>query len=105
MILVFTTCAVTLVECAHAAGHTRGTYLGTKFRRFASRKGKQRAAVMVAHRILEAAYFIIRDKVPYRELGDQYLDAQHREHIIRHHVRRLESLGLHIDIRDLPLTA
>jgi len=54
---------------------------------------------------LEAAYFILRDKVPYRELGDQYLDTHHREHIIRHHVRRLESLGLHIDIRELPLTA
>jgi transposase len=94
-----------LVECAHAAGHTKETYLGTKFRRFASRKGKKRAAIMVAHRILEAAYFILRDKVPYRELGDQYLDAHHREHIIRHHVRRLESLGLHIDIRELPLTA
>ena len=93
-----------LVECAHAVGHTKGTYLGTKFRRFASRKGKKRAAVMVAHRILEAAYFILRDKVPYRELGDQYLDAHHREHLIRHHVRRLESLGLHIDIRDFPLT-
>ena len=59
---------------------------------------------MVAHRILEAAYFIIRDKVPYRELGDQYVDTHHREHIIRHHIRRLESLGLHIDIRELPLT-
>jgi transposase len=93
-----------LVECAHAAGHTKGTYLGTKFRRFASRKGKQRAAVMVAHRILEVAYFIIRDKVPYRELGDQYLDAHHREHIIRHHVRRLESLGLNVEIRELPQT-
>ena len=94
-----------LVECAHAAGHTKGTYRGTTFRRFASRKGKQRAAVMVARRMLEAAYFIIRDKVPYREFGEQYLDAHHREHLIRHHVRRLESLGLHIDIRELPLTA
>jgi transposase len=53
-----------LVECAHAAGHTKATYLGAKFRRFASRKGKKRAAVMVAHRLLEAAYFIIRDKIP-----------------------------------------
>src|SRR5262245_2078430 len=94
-----------LVACAHAAGHTKETYLGTKFRRCASRKGKQRAAVMVAHRLLEAAYFISRDKVPSRELGEQYLDAQHREHVIRHPVRRLESLGLHIDIRELPLTA
>src|SRR5215510_282488 len=94
-----------LVACAHAAGPTKGTYLGTTFRRFASRKGTQRAAVIVAHRLLEAAYFIIRDKVPYRELGGQYLDAQHREHVIRHHIRRLESLGLQIDIRALPLTA
>ena len=93
-----------LVACAHAAGHTKGTYLGTKFRRFASRKGKQRAAVMVAHRILEAAYFIIRDKVPYRELGSRSTDKHQREHIIRHHVRRLESLGLNVEIRELPQT-
>src|SRR5262249_51956562 len=90
------------VACAHAAGHTTETYLGTKFRRFASRKGKKPAAIMVAHRLLEAAYFILRDKVPYRELGEQYLDAQHREHLIRHHVRRLESLGLNVEIRELP---
>lgn len=93
-----------LVACAHAAGHTKATYLGTTLRRFASRKGKKQAAVMVAHRLLEAAYFIIRDKVPYRELGGQYLDAHHREHIIRHHVRRLESLGLYIEVCALPLT-
>ena len=43
------------------------TCLGTTLRRFASRKGKQRAAVMVAHRIREIAYLIIRDKVPYRD--------------------------------------
>jgi hypothetical protein len=30
--------------------------------------------------------------------------TQRREHIIRQHVQRLESLGLHIDIRELPLT-
>ena len=60
---------------------------------------------MIAHRILEASYFILRDKISYRELADQYLDAHHREHIIRHHVRRLESLGLHIDLHEFPLTA
>jgi hypothetical protein len=57
--------------------------------------------MMVAHRMLEAAYFIIRDKVPYRELGSQYLDERHQGHIIRHHVRRLESLGFRVEIRAL----
>ena len=35
-------------------------------------------------------------------LTEQYLDAQHHEHTIRHHVRRLESLGLNVEIRELP---
>ena len=31
-----------------------------------------------------------------------YTDAHQRGHIIRHHVRRLESLGLNVEIRELP---
>jgi hypothetical protein len=48
--------------------------------------------VVVGHSILEAAYFIIRDDMPYREVGPQYLDELNKAQIIRHHVRRLESL-------------
>jgi len=36
--------------------------------------------------MLEAADSLIRDKVPYRELGEQYLDAHHREHGLDHGV-------------------
>ncbi|GFP37175.1 hypothetical protein HKBW3S44_00855, partial [Candidatus Hakubella thermalkaliphila] len=50
-------------------------------------------------------YFIIRDKVPHRELGVNYLNEINKKHIIRHHVRRLESLGLKVDIQGLPLVA
>ena len=59
---------------------------------------------MVAYRILEAAYFIIRDKVPYHDLGSHYIDEHQRGHLIRHHVRCLESLGLNVEIRELPQT-
>ncbi|GFP40518.1 IS110 family RNA-guided transposase, partial [Candidatus Hakubella thermalkaliphila] len=94
-----------LVECGHAAGRTKDTYLGWQYARLASRKGKKRAAVAVGHSILEGAYFIIRDKVPHRELGVNYLNEINKKHIIRHHVRRLESLGLKVDIQGLPLVA
>lgn len=90
-----------LVECAQAAGHSKGTYLGAQFRRFVSRKGKKRAAVVVAHSILEAAYFIIRDGVRYRELGASYFDELKKDHLIRYHVRRLESLGLKVELSGL----
>jgi transposase len=92
-----------LVECAHAASHTKHTYLGAKFRRFAHRKGTKRAAVMVAHRLLEATYFMLRDKVPYQELGAQYVDDHNKAHLLRHHQRRLESLGYRVELHPLPL--
>lgn len=91
-----------LVECAHAAGHTKDTYLGSQFRRLAGRKGKKRAAIAVGHSILESAYFILRDKVPYHELGADYLDKINQTHIVRYHVRRLESLGLKVSVQELP---
>ena len=86
------------VECGHAAGRTKETYLGALYHRLAGRKGKKRAAVAAGHSILEAAYFILRDKVGYRDLGPDHFDKINRKHIIRYHVRRLQSLGLKVDI-------
>ena len=94
-----------LVERGHAAGRSQGTYLGAQYRRLAARKGKKRAAVAVGHSILEAIYFIIRDDVPYQELGPRYLDELNKAQIIRHHVRRLESFGLKVEIQQLSSAA
>jgi transposase len=94
-----------LVQCAQAAGHTKDTYLGAQFRRFAGRKGKNKAAVIVAHSILEAAYFVIRDQVSYQDLGPQHFDQLKKHHIIRSYVKRLENLGLKVEITELPAAA
>lgn len=92
-----------LVECAQAAGRSKATYLGSQFRRFAGRKGKKRAAVVVAHSILEAAYFILRDQVPYHEVGATNMAETKKAHLIHYHVRQLERLGLKVNIQELPL--
>jgi transposase len=91
-----------LVECAQAAGRSKNTYLGELYQRFARRKGKQRAAIVVAHSMLEAAYFILRDHVLYKELGPQYLERIHVDQTIRYHVRRLEALGVKVDVQVRP---
>lgn len=52
------------------------------------RKGAQRAAVAVGHSILEAAYFIIRDAVEYREMGETYSDRINQKHLVRYLVHR-----------------
>lgn len=94
-----------LVQCAHAAGHSRKTYLGAQFGRLAARKGKQRAAIAVGHSILEAIYFIIRDDVPYKELGPEHFDKLNKDHIIRQYKKRLEALGLVVEISEAPAAA
>ena len=83
------------------AGRTKETYLGEQYHRLAGRKGKKRAAVAVGHSILEAAYFILRDKVRYKELGANYFDQINKTHI----VRRLEILGYKVDLQELDLAA
>jgi len=44
-----------LVEAAHAAAPTKGTYLAAQYRRMAARRGAKRAAVAVGHTILVAS--------------------------------------------------
>lgn len=87
-----------LVECAHAASHTRDTYLAAKFHRLAARKGKKKAAVAVGHAILEGAYFILRDGVAWKELGAHYLDTLHTQQQVRHHLKRLAQLGMKVQL-------
>ena len=99
-----------LVECAHAAGRTKDTYLGEQYRRFARRKDKKRAAVIVAHSMLEGIYFILRDNVPYKELGAQHFDGVNEAQVVRYHVRRLERMGYKVELQapptqELPLAA
>jgi transposase len=38
-----------LVQAAHAAARTRSTYLSAQYRRLATRRGKKRAMMAVAH--------------------------------------------------------
>jgi transposase len=82
-----------LVEAAHAAAKSRGTYLAAQYRRLAARRGAKRAAVAVGHTILVIAYHLLREGTTYRDLGATYFDARDRAAVERRLVRRLEALG------------
>jgi len=55
-----------LVEAAQAATRTRSK-LNVFFRRRIVRAGYRKAIVATAHKIIQYAYFILRDQAPYRE--------------------------------------
>ena len=63
-----------LIEAANsAAGRTKDTYLHSQYLRVKRRRGHKKAIVAVAHSILVAAYYMLRDgKVSYQELGGDY---------------------------------
>jgi transposase len=83
----------TLVQVAWAASRTKKTYLSAYYRRLASRRGKKRALVALAHTILVIVYHVLREGTTYRELGSQYFDHLESERLTRSLVRRLERLG------------
>lgn len=87
-----------LVEAAHAAARTKGTYLAAQYRRIAARRGAKRAAVAVGHTILVALYHMLRDGATYEDLGPLYFDERDRRATVGRSVRRLEALGYRVTL-------
>jgi transposase len=90
----------TLVQAAQAAARTKNTFLSASYHRLAARRGKQRAIMAIARTILESAFFIIRDSVPYCELGADYFDQRNRERTIHRLTQRLNRLGLTVTLSE-----
>jgi hypothetical protein len=89
-----------LVQSAWAATRTKKTYLRSKYDSLVLRRGKKRALIAVGHKILIAAYFILKDKVPYREMGDEWLKELHKKKNIKRHLKNLKELGVNVSIID-----
>jgi transposase len=77
-----------LVEVAWSAVKVKGSYYRDKFHRLKARRGAKRAIVAIAHRILKAAFAIIKHGERYQELGEEYL-AKRNEKLQLFRLRKL----------------
>jgi len=68
-----------LVEVAWAAIKTKGSYYKEKYYRLKARRGAKRAIIAIAHRILKAIFYIIKNGDKFKELGADYLDKRNRK--------------------------
>ncbi|HJW86106.1 MAG TPA: IS110 family transposase [Candidatus Brocadiaceae bacterium] len=91
----------TLNQSAWAASHTKNTYLSAQYRRLASRRGKKRAIVAVGHTMLKIVYHMLKHKVSYHDLGNDYFDSFNSESLKRNLVKRLEKLGHKVILESL----
>jgi transposase len=90
-----------LVEAAKAAGRSKETALGRRYRRLQPRLGGKKATVAIARQILEAVYHIIKEGTPYREPTPPVRGPLIRRMNQRHHVQALEALGYHVSLQPI----
>jgi hypothetical protein len=53
----------------------------------------------VGHSILVAAYHMLRDGVPYQDLGPEHFDHLASDRLTHHYVHRLEQLGHRVTVQ------
>jgi transposase len=89
-----------LIEGALAATRANRTALQARYYRVKRHRGHKKAVVAVGHQILEIAFYVMHDGVPYQELGADYFDRRHRDRAVRRHIHQLEALGFKVTLQE-----
>ena len=84
-----------LVQIAWVASKTK-TYLGAKYRKLVVKKGKKRAIIALARKILTIIYHILNKTKRYEELGIDYLDNINIGKKRDYYLKQLEKLGCEV---------
>jgi transposase len=87
-----------LVQCAWAATRSKNSYLHGQFLRLRARRGPKKAVLAVAASILTAAYYLLRNQEPYRDLGTHYFAGLDQDRTAQRLVRRIKQLGYEVEI-------
>jgi len=90
----------TLVECAWGATRKKDSFLKRKYESLVGRRGKKKALVAVGHKIIVAAYHVIKNKEAYKE-PELHNNPQKKNKQIRNYLNRLKELGLEIPMEPL----
>ena len=94
-----------LIESGLAASRSKDTYLRAHYVRVKRRRGHKRATVSTGHSILVSAYHVLKQGVPYHELGGDYFDRRDDpERLVRRLVGQLERLGQHVSLEPAAAT-
>lgn len=87
------TLKTTLVQCAKSAVKNKNSFFHAQYHRLVVRRGANRATLAVAHSMLIAIYWILRDNQPFQDLGSSYYNQFNPEKKIAAYLKKLEALG------------
>jgi transposase len=83
----------TLTEAAWAASRTKGSAYSAIYHNIARRRGKKRALVAIAHRLLIDIYRILKTGVPYQEIGAEVVYERSIKRREKSMIKSLERAG------------
>ena len=87
------TLKTTLIQCAKSAVKKVDSFLAAQYQRLVVRRGANRATVAVAHTMLIAIYHMLKDNVPFIDLGAAYYNKFNTQSKINHFLKKLKQLG------------
>ena len=90
-----------LIEAAWAASQGKGTSWAAKYKRLVRRLGKKKALVALGHNLLRVAYYLLKRRVRYTDLGSDYFDRQQVQRQRQRLVQRLEALGVKVTLEEV----
>ena len=95
-----------LIQAAWAAVKVKESHLARVYQRLVGRRGAKKAIVAVAHRIVTAAYHMLREQEAYREPGAPPVDEQHKSRLLHGLLKQFEKLGYkaHLEPVSAPAT-
>jgi len=88
----------TLVECAQSAVRRKDSFFYAQYQRIAMRRGKKRAILAVAHSILIAIYYMIKEDKEYEELGADFYNKFNKEKKANAYIKKIKELGYDVQI-------
>ena len=88
-----------MTECAYAAGRTKDTFLGGRYRRLIKHKGKKKTAIAVGRAILELCHELLTTGAVYDDRRARQVAERTRASEQERLVRRLEQLGHRVTLQ------
>lgn len=88
----------TLVECAQSAVQRKDTFFYAQYQRIAMRRGKKRAKLAVAHSMLIAIYYMIKEDKEYRDLGADFYNKFNKEKKANAYIKKIKELGYDVQL-------
>ena len=92
------TLKVILTQCAQAAVKRKDTFFYAQYQRISMRRGKKRAILAVAHSILIAIYYMIKEDKEFVNLGSDFYNKFNKEKKANAYIKKIKELGYDVQL-------